>query len=96
MRIHVASIFKDPNVEKHLSCLHDEYVVTPTDKTLHNTVFVCKSHYIDSLVKELGIDNWQPKTYTQRQETKERVSDFCLTPTQQFFSYIMAYLHYFV
>ena len=50
-------IFKDPNVAKHLSLLHDKYVTVSTDKAPNNTVFVCKLHYIDCLIKELGIDN---------------------------------------
>ena len=55
MSTHSTSIFKDPNVAKHLSpswqiwyCLR---------KAPNNNVFVCKSHYIDCLIKELGIDN---------------------------------------
>ena len=50
-------IFKDPNVAKHLSLLHDKYVIVSADKAPNNIVFVCKSHYIDCLIKELGIDN---------------------------------------
>ena len=37
------SIAKDPNVAKHLSYLHDKYVVS-ADKIANNIVFVCKSH----------------------------------------------------
>ena len=37
------SIFKDQNVSKHLSHLHNKYVL-PTHKASNNTVFVCKSH----------------------------------------------------
>ena len=48
------SIFKDPNVAKHLSLLHDKYVIVSADKAPNNIVFVCKSHYIDCLIKELG------------------------------------------
>ena len=52
------SIFKDPNVyTKHLSHLHDNYVVVPAEKASSNIVFVYKSHYIDCLIKELCIDN---------------------------------------
>ena len=54
---HATSIFKDPNVAKHLSDLHDKYVVVPADKAPNNIVFVCKSHYINCLINELGIDN---------------------------------------
>jgi hypothetical protein len=50
------SIFKDPNVAKHLSLLHDKYVIVSADKAPNNIVVVCKSYYIDCLIKELGID----------------------------------------
>jgi hypothetical protein len=51
------SIFKDPNVVRHMSLFHDKYVIVSVDKAPNNIVFVCKSHYIDCLIKELGIDN---------------------------------------
>jgi hypothetical protein len=51
------SIFKDPNVAKHLSLLHDKYVIVSADKAPDNIVCVCRSHYIDCLIKELGFDN---------------------------------------
>ena len=54
---HATLILKDPNVAKHLSRFHDKYVVIPADKAPNNIVFVCKSHYIDYLIRELGIDN---------------------------------------
>jgi hypothetical protein len=50
------SIFKDSNIAKHLSHPHDKYVVVPTSKAPNNIVFVRKSHYIESLIKKLGID----------------------------------------
>ena len=35
---------------------HDKYAVVPADSMApNNIVFVCKSHYIDSLIKELTI-----------------------------------------
>ena len=37
------SILKDPHVTKHLSHLHDKYVV-PADKAPNNIVLVCRSH----------------------------------------------------
>ena len=51
------SIYKDPNVAKHLSLLHDKYVIVSAEKAPITIVFVCKSHYIDYLIKELGIEN---------------------------------------
>jgi hypothetical protein len=46
------------------------------DKTLYSIVFVCKSHYIDGLIKELVIDNslCYP-TYIPTTLTKEEILD---------------------
>jgi hypothetical protein len=49
------SIFKDPNVAKHLSLLNDKYVIVSAEKAPNNIVCVCKSHFIDCLIKELLI-----------------------------------------
>jgi hypothetical protein len=51
------SVFKDPNVAKHPSLLHDKYVIVSTGKSPNNIVYVCKWHYINCLIKELGNDN---------------------------------------
>jgi hypothetical protein len=53
MSIRSTSIFKDPNVAKHLSSLHDKYVIFSTDKAHNNIVFLYKSHYINCLIMEL-------------------------------------------
>jgi hypothetical protein len=47
MRTRSTSIFKDPNVAKHLYLLHDKYVIVSADMAPNNIVFVCKSHYIE-------------------------------------------------
>ena len=44
MNIRSTSIYKDPNVAKHLYFLHDKYVIVPADKAPNNISFVCKSH----------------------------------------------------
>ena len=76
MNTRARSIFKDPNVAECLSHLHDKYVVVPADKAPNNIVFICKSHYIDCLVKELGIDNSLGNpTYTSTTLTKEEILD---------------------
>jgi hypothetical protein len=36
MSMRSTSIFKDPNVAKHLSLLHDKYVIVSTDKAPNN------------------------------------------------------------
>ena len=68
------SIFKDPNVAKHLSLLHDKYVIISADKAPNNLVFVCKSHYIDFLIKELGIDNSFGSLHIARRHLQKRIS----------------------
>jgi len=50
------SMVKDSYIAKHLYNLHDKYVV-PADKAPNKIGFVCKSHYVDCLINELGIDN---------------------------------------
>lgn len=42
--LQVTEIFKDLNVAKHLSYLHDKCVADPADKAQNNTNFVCISH----------------------------------------------------
>jgi len=81
MNTRKTSIFKNPHVTKHLSYLHDKYVVVPADKALNNIVLVCKLHYIDCLKTELGIDNLlgNPK-YTPTTHMEEDILDnlFCV------------------
>jgi hypothetical protein len=70
------SIFKDPNVAKHLSLLNDKYVIVSAEKAPNNIVCVCKSHFIDCLIKELGIDNSLGNTtYSPTTFTKEEILD---------------------
>ena len=71
MNTRATSIFKNTNVAEHLSHLHDKYVFL-TDKAPNNIVCVCKSHYIDCLIKELGIDNSLDNPTTL---TKEEILD---------------------
>ena len=42
MSTRTTSIFKDPNVAKHLSHFHDKYVVVPADKIPNHIVFASK------------------------------------------------------
>jgi hypothetical protein len=64
------SLFKDPHVAKHLSLLHYKYVIVSADKVPNNIDCVCKSHFIDCLIKELCIDNSQ--SYIYPDDTYER------------------------
>jgi hypothetical protein len=54
MNTRSTSIFKDTNVAKHLSLLHDKYVIVSADKAPNNVVFVCKSQLHRLLDKGIG------------------------------------------
>ena len=36
--------------------LHDDFVLVPADKAANNVIVVCKKYYIETLIKELGIN----------------------------------------
>ena len=68
------SIFKDPNVAKHLSLLNDKYVIVSADKAPNNIVFVCKSHYIDCVITELSIHIHLATLHIPRRHLRKRKS----------------------
>ena len=49
-------ILSDPNVKDTLRRLHDDFVLVPADKAANNVIAVCKKYYIETLIKELGIN----------------------------------------
>ena len=49
-------LLDQPDVKDTLYKLHANYVLVPADKAANNVIIVCKK-YIDTLVKELGINN---------------------------------------
>ena len=74
MSTKATSIFKRPDVVETLSDIHDKYVVVPADKAPNNIIFICKRHYIDCLVQELGIDSASGNpTYTATTLSKEEI-----------------------
>ena len=57
MSVNTTSVFKDSDVAKTLSTLHDKYVVVLVDKAQNNVIFFCKSHYIQCLLSEVDVEN---------------------------------------
>ena len=49
------SVFDDPDVAAEVAEIHEKFVVVPADKASNNIVFVCKTHYINCLMEELGM-----------------------------------------
>ena len=66
------SVFKDQEAVKCLSSLHDNYAIVPADKASNNIVFVCKSYYIECLIKELGINSNTSSNTTYKPTSFER------------------------
>ena len=57
--------------------LHNKYVFVPADKALNNIIIICKRYYIETLIKELGLDNSSTttgnSTYTPCQMSSEDI-----------------------
>ena len=69
-------ILTDPDVKDTLSRLHDDFVLVPADKTVNNVIVVCKKYYIETLMKELGINttNISPNsTYIPSTESFDKI-----------------------
>ena len=50
-------VLDQPDVKDTLHKLQTNYVLVPADNAANNEIIVCKKYYIDTLVKELGINN---------------------------------------
>ena len=50
-------VLDQPDDKDTLHKLHANYVLVPADKAANNVIVVCKKYCIDTLVKELGINN---------------------------------------
>ena len=50
-------VLDQPDVKDTLHKLQTDYVLVPADKAANNVIIVCKKYYIDTLIKELGINN---------------------------------------
>ena len=57
-------VLDQPDIKDTLHKLHAKYVLVPADKAANNVIVVCKKYYIDTLVKELGINNINSNTPT--------------------------------
>ena len=61
----------------YLSDLHSKYVIVPADEAPNNITIMCKRYYIETLIKELGLDNFSTatgnSTYTSCQMPSEDI-----------------------
>jgi hypothetical protein len=74
MRTIYPSAFHKPEVINELNRLHEEYVLVPADKACNNIVFVCKAHYHQCIINELGINSTiGNRTYTATAFSKDEI-----------------------
>ena len=68
-------VLQNADVKACLSDLHSKYVFVPADKAPSNIIIICKRYYIETLIKELGLDNCSipagNQTYTSCQMSSE-------------------------
>ena len=50
-------VLQNVDVKACLSNLHRKYVFVPADKAPNNIIIICKRYYIETLIKEVGLDN---------------------------------------
>ena len=70
-------VLQNADVKACLSDLHSKYVFVPADKAPNNVIIICKWYYIETLIKELGLDNCSTptgnSTYTSCQMSSEDI-----------------------
>ena len=70
-------MLQNADVKACLSDLHNEYVFVPADKAPNNIIIICKRYHIETLIKELGLDNFSTptgnSTYTSCQMSSEDI-----------------------
>ena len=60
------------DVAAELTEIHEKIIVVPADKASNNIVFVCKTHYINCLMEELGLSTMtENPTYNLTDMSKE-------------------------
>ena len=70
-------VLQNVDVKACLSDLHNKYVFVPADKAPNNSIIICKRYHIETLIKELGLDNCSTPTgnsiYTSCQMSLEDI-----------------------
>ena len=68
------SVFDDQDVAAELAEIHEKFVVVPADKASNNIVFVCKTHYINCSMEEVGMSTMTGNpTYNLTAMSKEEI-----------------------
>ena len=86
-------IMNQHEVKVSLEELHNDYVLTPTDKASQNIAIICKSFYIHTLIKEVK-NNRTYKMINEPLDTilsrhEKEIKNFGLENNQKQFPYLM-------
>ena len=70
-------VLQNAEVKACLSDLHNKYVFVPADKAPNNIIIICKRYHMETLIKELGLDNCstprRKSAYTSCQMSSEDI-----------------------
>ena len=70
-------VLQNADVKACLSDLHNKYVFVSADKAPNDIIIICKRYYIETMIKELGLDNCSTptgnSTYTSCQMSFEDI-----------------------
>ena len=70
-------MLQNADVKACLSDLHSKYVSVPADKAPNNVIIICKRYYIETSIKQLGLDDCSTptgnSTYTSCQMSSEDI-----------------------
>ena len=70
-------MLQNADVKACLSDIHSKYVFLSADKAPNNVIIICKRYHIETLIKELGLDNCSTptgnSTYTSCQMSSEDI-----------------------
>ena len=66
-------VLKQPDVIQHLEELHKKYVFVPIDKAANNVAIICKKHYVEVILKEVGVNSVPSDTYSPAQKSKDEI-----------------------
>jgi hypothetical protein len=66
-------VLKQPEIINCLNELHKKFVLVPIDKAANNIAVICKKHYVEVILKEIGLSGNPTDTYKESTKDKEEI-----------------------
>lgn len=76
-------VLKQADVITYLDELHQKYVLVPIDKAANNVAIICKKHYVDVILKEVGFSTSNTETYKTALKSKDEIIDDSITYSEK-------------